>query len=62
MSCKQETSNSCDQDTGGSIDGDFYPSTIFVGNLADTVDEGELQALFSRFGQIESIRIIGAKG
>jgi len=39
----------------------FYPNTVFVGDLGDFIDERELDRVFSQFGSIESIRLVIAK-
>lgn len=43
------------------VDGDYYPTTIFVGGLADDVEERDLERVFSRFGPIDAIRLISNK-
>jgi len=39
----------------------FYPNTVFVGDLGDFIDERELDKVFGQFGSIESIRFVIAK-
>jgi len=40
---------------------EFHPSTVFIGDLGDFVDEVELDRAFSKFGPIDSIRLITGK-
>jgi len=39
----------------------FCPTTIFIGDLSESIEERELQRVFSRFGRIENIRLIPGK-
>jgi len=45
----------------GAGDRDYYPATIFVGNLEEGITEQVIEPLFTRFGQIECIRLISGK-
>jgi RNA recognition motif-containing protein len=42
-------------------EGDYYPTTVFVGNLDESVPEQEIDKIFSQFGTIENIRLIAGK-
>jgi RNA recognition motif-containing protein len=39
----------------------FCPTTIFIGDLSENIDERELQRVFSRYGRVECIRLIPGK-
>ena len=43
------------------VEGDYYPTTIFVGDLPEGISEIELQKHFSPFGEIDCIRLISPK-
>lgn len=42
-------------------DGEYYPTTIFVGDLTDEVSLPELENAFTRFGEIDSVRPVAGK-
>jgi len=43
------------------VDGDYYPSTVFIGGLADGIEDRDLEQAFARFGPIVAIRLIRGK-
>lgn len=43
------------------VDGEYYPTTIFVGGLSEQTEERDLERAFSRFGPIDAIRLIHNK-
>jgi len=57
----QQHTRSIGEQEGASADRDFYPATVFVGNLEEGITEQVLEPLFTRFGQIECIRLISGK-
>jgi len=40
---------------------EYYPTTIFVGDLREDMEEDELERAFSRFGKIDCVRLITGK-
>lgn len=42
-------------------EGEFYPTTIYVGDLPNGTDEQDLERAFARFGPIETIRLLPGK-
>lgn len=42
-------------------DGEYYPTTVFVGDLTDEVTLPELENAFARFGEIDSLRPVAGK-
>jgi len=43
------------------VEGDYYPTTVFVGDLPEGISEAELQKHFSPYGEIDCIRLISPK-
>ncbi|GAN09664.1 hypothetical protein MAM1_0281c09195 [Mucor ambiguus] len=42
------------------IDTEFYPTKVYIGDLED-VDESQIESVFSRFGPLESIKLVEGK-
>lgn len=42
-------------------DGEYYPTTIFVGDLTEDVTQSDLEKAFSHFGEIDSVRPVAGK-
>lgn len=42
-------------------EGEYYPTTIFVGDLTEDVTLPELETAFTRFGEIDSLRPVAGK-
>jgi hypothetical protein len=44
-----------------STESDYYPSTVFVGDLSETTEQHNLEELFQQYGKLEAVRIIPGK-
>ncbi|KAL9549331.1 hypothetical protein MBANPS3_005251 [Mucor bainieri] len=42
------------------IDTEFYPTKVYIGDL-ENVDESQIESVFSRFGPLESIKLVEGK-
>jgi hypothetical protein len=50
-----------DEPTEVTNDGEYYPTTIFVGDLSESSTQADLESTFVRFGEIDCVRLVSGK-
>jgi len=50
-----------DEPVEANEDGDYYPTTIYVGEMDDTTTQADVENVFSKFGKIDCVRMVPGK-